>query len=136
MTAKKKSTGKKSPSAVKKRKVVKKKASPKKTAAKGKSKTASKAETNSNPSMSLSPVLVINNAKALQQEIDNLLRANNDISIDVSAVEMIDTAILQLLLALALKQKSENHKVNWVNPSQIFRNNASLLGLSDSLGLS
>ncbi|MBG7609326.1 MAG: STAS domain-containing protein [Anaerolineae bacterium] len=85
--------------------------------------------------LKLDPVLVINNAKSLSQDFSLLINSNQDINIDASGVEMIDTAVLQLLLTITIKLRSTNHKVNWINPSAIFISNASLLGLTESFGL-
>lgn len=113
----------------KKTKVAKKKAKP---VAKKKSV---KAESIKEKTLKLDPVLVINNAKTLSQEFGYLTDGTQDINIDASAVEMIDTAILQLLLTITIKLRSTNHKIHWINPSAIFISNVSLLGLSKPFGL-
>jgi len=116
----------------KKKKVAKKKSSPVKPVAK---KKLTKKKSSKKQTLVLSPVLVINNAKALLNECSQIIKNDQDISIDASAVEMIDTAILQILLAMTIKVKSSNHKVHWINPSDIFISNASLLGLSKPFGI-
>lgn len=95
-----------------------------------------KNESTSNEIIVLDPVLIINNAKNLSLELRKLLQSSNDITIDASAVEMIDTAILQLLLAITIKIKSAKHEVHWLNPSATFISTANLLGLSKPLGIS
>lgn len=85
--------------------------------------------------LKLDPVLVINNAKALSVDLEKLINSNEDINIDASAVEMVDTAILQLLLTMVIKIKSSKHQVHWLNPSAAFISNSSLLGMSARLGL-
>lgn len=147
MTTKKKSvkkkvrvSAKKASSTVKKKKVTKKKAlkvkdSLAKPAEKNRSTKPTTAKKESNLSLIFDSVLVINDAKSLMQKINQLVESNDDISIDASAVEMIDTAILQLLLAATIKIRSSNHKINWINPSDKFISNASLLGLTESLGI-
>lgn len=118
----------------KKRAVAKKKPSPAKSVAKKKvaKKKPAKQE---QQTLRLDPVLVINNAKALSKELNALLNNNEDINIDASKVEMVDTAILQLLLAITLELKSKQHQVHWIKPSPIFISNASLLGINNHLGL-
>ena len=132
----KKTTTKKTKAARKKtspaKPVTKKKASPAKPVTK---KKAVKPEHIKEQMLKLDPVLVINNAKSLSQDFSLLINSNQDINIDASAVEMIDTAILQLLLTITIKLRSTNHKVRWINPSAIFISNASLLGLTESFGL-
>jgi len=134
MPARKKATTKKTSSTAKKTKVSKKKSTP----AKNTKKISVESDKSINSSMQpliLNPVLVINNAKSLIQDFSKLAATNKDIYIDASAVEMIDTAILQLLLAFTIKVKSTNNKINWINPSDKFISNASLLGLSKQLNL-
>ena len=116
----------------KKAKTAKKKASPAKPV---KKKKPVKPEKIKEQILKLDPVLVINNAKNLSQEFSLLINSNQDIHIDASAVEMIDTAILQLLLTITIKLRSTNHKVHWINPSAKFISNVSLLGLSKPFGL-
>lgn len=133
-------SAKKARPTVKKKKVTKKKLptvknTPAKPAEKNRSTKPKTAKKESNLSLILDSVLVINDAKSLMQKINQLVETNDDISIDASAVEMIDTAILQLLLAATIKIRSSNHKINWINPSDKFVSNASLLGLTESLGI-
>lgn len=133
-------SAKKARPTVKKKKVIKKKSqtvknTPAKPAEKNRSTKPTTAKKESNLSLILDSVLVINDAKSLMQKINQLVESNDDISIDASAVEMIDTAILQLLLAATIKIRSSNHKINWINPSDKFISNASLLGLTESLGI-
>lgn len=141
-TVKKKtrSTVKKAASTVKKKKVTKKKArivkpSPTKKTPKKKANEPKVIKEKNNNRMILNPVLVINNAKSMLETIDKLVDSDDDVYIDASGVEMIDTAILQLLLAATIKIRSANHIVTWTNPSDIFLSNAALLGLSEALGL-
>lgn len=133
-------SAKKARSTVKKKKVTKKKAlkvkdSPAKPAEKNRSTKPTTAKKESNLSLIFDSVLVINDAKSLMQKINQLVESNDDISIDASAVEMIDTAILQLLVTATIKIRSSNHKINWINPSDKFISSASLLGLTESLGI-
>lgn len=130
---KKKVTKKKTPKV--KKKALKVKESLAKPAKKNRSTKPTTAKKESNLSLIFDSVLVINDAKSLKQKINQLVESNDDISIDASAVEMIDTAILQLLLAATIKIRSSNHKINWINPSDKFISNASLLGLTESLGI-
>ena len=51
------------------------------------------------------------------------------------AVEMIDTAVLQLLFAFTKKVQAGNHQISWKNPSDEFVSRADLLGLSHHLGI-
>lgn len=53
-----------------------------------------------------------------------------------SAVEVIDTAALQLLLAFVREVKHHDHCVDWKSPSETLYRAARLSGLQDELGLS
>ncbi|MBT8119009.1 MAG: STAS domain-containing protein [Gammaproteobacteria bacterium] len=131
---------KKTASTVKKKRVIKKKAkavksSPVKKSIKKKGTASGSIKENTDNRMTLDPVLVINNAKSMLDSIDKLVNTDDDVYIDASGVEMVDTAILQLLLAASIKIRSKNHKVVWTKPSDIFLSNATLLGLSEALGV-
>ena len=110
----------------------KKSATAKKTAKNSRAKSAASKKPLTH-TLTLDSVAVINNAKALYEEFGKL--TNTDVNIDASAVEMIDTAILQLLYAFFIKVTSSNHKINWINPSDEFISRARLIGLSRNLGI-
>ena len=135
MPTKKKITTTKRTPADRKKKVSRKKAAPRKRAS---TKKATPATSVNKPvaahTLVLDSVVVINDAKSLYQtlaEIDN----DSDVTIDASAVEMIDTAVLQLLFAFAKKVQAGNHHISWTNPSDEFVSRADLLGLSHHLGI-
>ena len=82
----------------------------------------------------LDSVLVINNAATMYGQLNALLEANMDISIDASSVEMADTSIMQLLLAFVKKLQTNDLKVTWRNPSNELLSRAAMLDLTDELG--
>jgi len=131
-TSNKTTSIKKAPAARKKTAVKKKRAAAKKTARNTRAKSAAGKKPLTH-TLTLDSVAVINNAKALYEELGKV--TNTDINIDASAVEMIDTAIMQLLYAFVIKVTSNSHKVNWINPSDEFISRASLLGLSRNMGI-
>jgi len=51
----------------------------------------------------LDSIITINDAQTMYTQLNSLLELKQDITIDASAVEMLDTAILQLLLAFVNK---------------------------------
>lgn len=119
--------------AARKRRIVKKKGSPaKNTAGNTHVKPAARKKALAH-SLKLGPIAAINNAKALYEELGKVI--DHDVNIDASAVEMIDTAIFQLLYAFVVKVTSNNHEVKWINPSDEFISRARLLGLSRNLGI-
>ena len=131
-TTNKTTTTKRTSAARKKTAVKKKSATAKKTANNSRAKSAASKKPLTY-TLTLDSVAVINNAKALYEEFGKV--TNTDVNIDASAVEMIDTAILQLLYAFVTKVTSNNHKINWINPSDEFISRARLLGLSRNLGI-
>jgi anti-anti-sigma regulatory factor len=116
---------------VKKKKVIKKKSGTARSSSNKKNKAIKSAA-----SFKLEPILVINNARALSQELNRFIENSDEINIDASAVEMIDTAVLQVLLAIANKARSEKREIHWIAPSDIFLSNISLLGISRQIGIS
>lgn len=128
-----------------KKRVVKKKAIPKspakKSAAKkktiGKNKrSASKKTVRAGNEINLKAVLSISDAKTLYAEFGKKLESNKNILINASAVEMVDTAILQLLLAFIQKSQLQNIAVEWVKPSKELISRSETLNLTRMLGLS
>jgi len=117
--AKKKATGKSSA----KKSTVKKKTVQKRRASTARNKIA------------LKSVLAISDAKMLYVELGKKLDEKKGISIDASAVEMVDTAILQLLLAFIQKTRLNNVMVKWIKPSQEFLSRSEALNLTSLLGL-
>ena len=68
-------------------------------------------------------------------QLNSMLESKQDITIDASAVEMLDTAILQLLLAFVNKIRAQNREVVWIKPSEEMINRATTLNLQAGLGL-
>ena len=85
--------------------------------------------------LKLRSVMVINDANTLHAGLLKFVESNSDIVIDASSVEMIDTAILQLLLGFVEQIKSNNRVIKWKEPSAEFCNRASILGLSNEFGI-
>ena len=123
----KKSTTKKSPA---------KKSTAKKKVVRKIQKPVTRKSASTGNEIALKAVLVINDAKTLYAELGKKLEAKKDILIDASAVEMVDTAILQLLLAFIRKSQLQNISVEWVKPSQEFLSRSETLNLTSLLGLS
>jgi len=83
----------------------------------------------------LDSIITINDAQTMYTQLNSLLELKQDITIDASAVEMLDTAILQLLLAFVNKIKAQNRQVVWTKPSEEMVNRATTLRLQAELGL-
>ena len=84
----------------------------------------------------LDPVLVINNASDVHQMLSTYLEKSNDeIVIDASLVEMIDTAMIQLIFSLVSGLKSKKIRVTWRLPSPEFSSRVRSLGLAGLFGI-
>ncbi len=80
-------------------------------------------------------VLDISRVSELYAELDVILNQSSLIEMDVSKIERIDVAGIQLLISLRNKVKSSGHEVAWVEPSDNFLRSVRLIGLDGSLGL-
>ncbi|NNL06549.1 MAG: STAS domain-containing protein [Gammaproteobacteria bacterium] len=135
MPTKKKITTTKRAPADRKKRVSRKKAAPRKRASTKKATPASSVKkTVATRTLTLDSVVVINDARSLYQTLAEIYN-DSDVTIDASAVEMIDTAVLQLLFAFTKKVQAGNHQISWKNPSDEFVSRADLLGLSHHLGI-
>ena len=115
---------------------VSRKTSGKKVTKKNSKKTSKKSSaSNGERKYVLDSVLVINNAHTMHGQFMALINAKRNVVIDASSVEMVDTSILQLLLAFVIKLHAEDLKVTWMNPSNELLNRAEILDLSEKLGL-
>lgn len=84
----------------------------------------------------LDPVLVINHASEMHKKLSSFLdRADDEIIIDASSVEMIDTAMIQLLFGLMIGLKSKNVEITWRSPSSEFVDRVRTLGLTEIFGI-
>jgi anti-anti-sigma regulatory factor len=79
--------------------------------------------------------LVINKASDFYESLKKLSASGQAIEIDASKVEIIDSAILQLLFAFVLSLKANGTSLSWYKPSEGILNKASILGLTEHLGL-
>lgn len=69
---------------------------------------------------------------------ETLAQVHSDASavvVDVSKVESIDTAALQLLVAFAKSRRDQSRAVDWQTPSSAFCETATLLNLHEPLGI-
>lgn len=81
----------------------------------------------------LDPVLSIQNVAQLHERLLGALDSSNKIEIDASAVTMVDTATLQLLLILKRTAIKQQKQVAIDFPSDRFIEAADLLGISEML---
>ena len=75
-------------------------------------------------------------AEELHQQLDGMLLSGQTVVLDASAVERVDTAVLQLLCSFVGSAGESGVQVRWGGISENFTAAASLLGLRSSLLLS
>lgn len=72
---------------------------------------------------------------ALKSSLAEALALGGDLTLDGSAVQRIDTAGLQLLLAMQRQLQTEHRALQWTAASSELREVAGQLGLADTLAL-
>ena len=113
---------------------AKKKAS-KKTAAKSKApKAKTKAEAEDNV-FEIQSVQDISSVAELHEKLKDLFK-HEKVIMDVSNVDRIDAASLQLLYSFIEEAKVNNVEVAWRSPSEAMTNSVNLLGMEEALQLS
>jgi anti-anti-sigma regulatory factor len=85
--------------------------------------------------INLDETLSIQNIVKLHEELKKSYAANDAIEIDASHVAAIDTATLQLFVALRKDAAKQKKEVVFFQPSQRFIESARLLGLLEILGI-
>ncbi len=79
--------------------------------------------------LSLAPQCTLRDAEALKATLAPLLEQPQDVVIDASAVQRIDTATLQLLVAFVVTRAAAQRAVRWRAPSEALVSSAARLGL-------
>lgn len=130
-TAEAKKPGEKQASSKKK---PKKKSTPEKSGDKA-SPVSAEAKIAASNRLVLESSLVINNASEFYESLKELAVGEQTIEIDASKVEIIDSAILQLLFAFMLDLSEKDIPLSWHKPSENLLHKASILGLTENLGL-
>lgn len=85
--------------------------------------------------LQLDKELNIKGVVELKQKLAATLKPGQPINIDTAAVNSVDTAALQLLVAFARHAKTQSSTISWVNTSAAFVDAAHLLDLDQHLGL-
>ncbi len=81
--------------------------------------------------------LTIHHIEAHFNELNKLFNdASDEISMDASSVESIDTAGLQTLLVLVNNATENGKSITWENASETLKSSAEKLGLTQDLQLS
>ena len=71
----------------------------------------------------------------MKDKLAATLEPGKPVNIDASAVDSVDTAALQLLVAFARHAEAQASALNWVKTSDVFIDSARLLDLDQHLGL-
>lgn len=86
-------------------------------------------------SLRLAADCTVAEADALKSELAARLQASEPVTVDVSALQRIDTAGLQLLAAFVRDRRTAGRAVTWRGRAAALDAAASLLGLRDMLEL-
>lgn len=92
------------------------------------------------PAQPLDPVVVlaancsVKDAAALKTSLCAIANESTEVTLDVSAVERVDTATMQLLCAFVRDRSGRNQSVAWRGESQALQDAASLLAVGELLG--
>jgi anti-anti-sigma regulatory factor len=87
------------------------------------------------PILALPAECLIANAVPLREQLIAVVGEAAPVTLNVSAVERIDTACLQLLAAFASERRAASRPVVWSGVTASLAERARLLDLDDSLGL-
>mgnify|MGYP000379595428 CR=1 FL=1 len=63
------------------------------------------------------------------------LAEGNAVSFDVSEIERIDAAALQMVYAYSKEASKQGQQLTWITPSDAFMRGATLLGLAERLNI-
>jgi ABC-type transporter Mla MlaB component len=83
---------------------------------------------------SLAATCTIREGAALKSALLALSDANQPVTLDVHAVERIDTAALQLLCAFVRDQRARGKRTHWMGAASAFTEAVDTLGLMQALG--
>lgn len=87
-------------------------------------------------SINCGETLNIASAAELQQQINSALEKSSTIEMVADTVVKVDTAGLQLMVALSRELERSNGSLLWKTPSEVVIQAAVSLGLTDQVGLS
>lgn len=85
--------------------------------------------------MKLASKLHISEVEGLTKELAALLDSSQQVYIDVSEVEAVDTASMQALCSLQKSLAITGSSINWVGNSKAFNEAADTLGVAEFLAI-
>jgi anti-anti-sigma factor len=86
-------------------------------------------------SISCGEALTIANAANLHEQLQKALAKNSTIELEASTVEKVDTAGLQVIVALSRELEKSGGNIVWKNPSEKVVHAVSTLGLNPFLAM-
>lgn len=112
-------------------------APPRKAAARGKPASAKppRRRVPRDGSLTLAAECTVAEADSLKSELARRLDESEPVTVDVSALQRIDTAALQLLAAFVRDRRTAGRAVTWRGRAAALETAAGLLGLNDMLEL-
>jgi len=85
--------------------------------------------------ISFGPVLDVAGSGELKKQLEKVFRRKPPFELDGSAIERIDTAALQVLVAFSHESRGRKIELTWADVSDSLRNASTLLGLTQELGI-
>lgn len=86
--------------------------------------------------ISLGAVLDVAVSGELKKQLEKVFRRKRPFELDGSAVERVDTAALQVLVAFSRETRNREIDLKWAEVSDSLRTASTLLGLNQALGIS
>lgn len=86
-------------------------------------------------SFAMAAECTVADASSLKSDLAKLLDQSGIVTLDISAVQRIDTAGLQVIAVFIRERESQGRKVQWRGHAPAVSNAAALLGLGGLLGL-
>lgn len=91
--------------------------------------------TNANTLIVLPERVDISAVESLYQTLQSALESGDSIEIDAEAVDRLDAAGVQLLMAFALRSKNQSVQIHWKSPSAAFVKSLQLLDAEQHIRL-
>jgi anti-anti-sigma factor len=92
--------------------------------------------TDNKASVNCGEALNISNAANLYDQLQKALEKSSAIELDAASVEKVDTAGLQVIVALGRELEKSGGSIVWKNPSDTLMQAATTLGLKPFLAIS
>ena len=88
-----------------------------------------------NVALELEASLDISVVEKLHESLNEITQSGDVINLDAGNVERLDTAVFQLLYSYQQSMNKKHASVLFINPSEAFIDNATLLGMHEVLNI-